>query len=81
MVIADLTAVQDTICICRQGLHEAKLIPQLLCQSLRAVAHFIRQISAVGTGIGDQLLLIKALGIVQGLLGGEAVIAVGIPLQ
>ncbi len=81
MMIADLMAVQDTIRICRQGLHEAEFVPQLLCQTFRAVAHFIRQIPAVGTGIGDQLLLIKALGIIQGLLGGESIIAVGIPLQ
>ena len=46
-----------------------------------AVFHIIRQISAVGAGIGAELLLIKALNIIQSLLGGIAKGTVRISLQ
>ena len=45
------------------------------------ILHIVRQIPAVCSGISDEFLFIQTLGIIQGLLGGEAQDTVGISLQ
>lgn len=47
----------------------------------QAIRHFRGQITAVGAGIGAELLFIQALEIIQCPLGGEAKNSVGITLQ
>ena len=49
--------------------------------SFHSLAHIIRQISAVGAGIGTELLFVKALHIVKCLLCGVTVDAVCIALE
>ena len=52
------------------------------CQPFRKrLRHVIRQIPAVGPGIGDQLFLIQALSVIQCLLGRESEDPVGVALQ
>ena len=46
-----------------------------------AVCHIFGEVSAIGTGIGAELLFIKALNIVQGLLCGVTELTVCIPLE
>ena len=54
-------------------------------RSLQKLRHcgsgVLRQIIGIGTGIGQQLLFIEGLGIVQHLLGGVAKQPVSIPLE
>ena len=50
-------------------------------QGRDAGLHIIRKIPAVGSGVGGQLLFIKALEVVEGLLGGVAEQPVGLPLE
>ena len=83
-MIADLAAVENR---CRTGraLSEGisgdpELIGYCLDQVRKHLPHIVCQIAAVCAGIGHQLLLIQALGVVQGLLSGEAEYTVCISL-
>ena len=54
---------------------------QIRHKMLCCLAHVLGQILAVRTGIGQQSLLVKLLGIIKGLLCREAEQAVSFPLQ
>ncbi len=47
----------------------------------RRLLHVIGEEAAVRPGVGQQALFIQRLGVVKGLLGGEAEKSVGLPLQ
>ena len=73
MVVADLAAVNDTGNVpvkSRNGKrHNGRCH---VAQSGNGVFHILRQIIGVGTGIGQKLLFVKGLCVVQNLLGGVA---------
>ena len=85
MVVADLAAVKDGCRTYRTRAESLASVTELVChgsnQRRQHFPHVIRQVPAVGPGIGDQFLLIKALGVVQGLLRCEAKNTVCITLQ
>ena len=88
MVIADLSAVTHHIygdfCVVVRfqcGCINTDFLRHLRNEGRQHRLHVIRQISAVGTGIGHQLLFIKRLGVVQRLLCCKAEDTVGIALQ
>ena len=74
MVIGDFLRIDDLRCI-----HRCRYI----CLNLKALldhrnkfrhqrCHIIRQIPAVGTGIGYEFFLIQSLRVIQCLLGSES---------
>ena len=83
MVVAHLFAVQHPAKLRGQAKprHKGKQRPQTGHKVFRRWQHIIGQILAVGAGIGQQLLFVKLLGIVKGLLGGKSKQAVCLPLQ
>ena len=82
MVIGDLLVVHDLLrmdgsvihALCGEGLegHTHQL--------RQAGSHVIGQEPAVGTGIGDELLFVEVLGVIQGLLCRVAQLSVGVTL-
>ena len=84
-MVADLAAVKDrrrVDWVCMQGIAGEMNLPRNRTdQRGQHLPHIIRQVPAVGPGVGDQLLFIEALGIVQSLLGCEAEHSVSIALQ
>ena len=83
VVVAYLFAVQHPAKLRGQvkPRRKGKQRPQAGHKAFRRWQHIIGQILAVGAGIGQQLLFIKLLGIVKGLLGGKSKQPVCLPLQ
>ena len=81
MVVTDFGTVADLSQDDHSGSIRTGDISSAKRNASYAAFHIIRQISAVGAGIGAELLLIEALHIIQGLLGGIAMDAVRISLQ
>ncbi len=63
------------------SLPDSEFLRHLRDQARQHGLHVLRQISAIGTWIGHQFLLIERLGVIQSLLCGEAENTVGVPLQ
>ena len=82
MVVADLAAVNDTgnVPVKRRNgkRHDGRCH---IAQSGNTVFHVLRQIIGVGTGIGQKLLFVECLGVVQYLLGGVAIEPVPVTLE
>ena len=83
VVVADLLPVDDL-----GGVHggggvwgDITLFPHHIHQPRQHPRHVLREVAAVRPGVGDELLLIEALGVVQGLLRRESQLAVGVPLE
>ena len=83
VVVAYLFAVQHPAKLRGQvkPRRKGKQRPQAGHKAFRRWQHIIGQILAVGAGIGQQLLFVKLLGIVKGLLGGKSKQAICLPLQ
>ena len=83
MVVGHLGAVRHLGGVHResQPLHTVQRPGHSLAQRGQAVRHILRQIAAVRPGVGGQPLLVKALQIVKGFLGGVAEQPVGFPLE
>ncbi len=83
MVVAHLGAVQDTADLRRERrtLHERQNGDDTGHDARRCLLHVVGKEAAVRPGVGQQALFIQRLGVVKGLLGGEAEKPVGLPLQ
>ena len=83
VVVAHLGAVQDAADLRgeRRTLHERQHGNEVGHDARRRLLHVVGEKAAVRPGIGQQALFIQRLGVVKGLLGGEAEKPVGLPLQ
>ena len=83
MVIGDLFIVDDlrSVHMNRDAAHLRHRRCHVAYERWQTVCHIRGQIPAVGARIGAELLFIKALEVVQRLLGGEAKNPVGVALQ
>ena len=83
VVVAHLGAVQDAADLRgeRRTLHERQNGDDTGHDARRRLLHVVGEEAAVRPGIGQQALFIQRLGVVKGLLGGEAEKPVGLPLQ
>ena len=83
MVVGHLLPVDDL-----SGVHggggvrgDITLFLHHLHQPRQHPRHVLREVAAVRPGVGDELLLIEALSVVQSLLRREAQLTVGVPLE
>ena len=67
-MVADLFAVDDLFCVDGDFAGYTKVCGGLTNQVRQTRLHILGQIPAVGAGVGHQLLFIKGLGVVEGLL-------------
>ena len=83
MVIGDFLGIDDLRCIHRCCLIRLNLKALLDHRNKfrHQRCHIIRQIPAVGTGIGHEFLLVQSLRIIQGLLGSESQLPVCFSLK
>lgn len=79
MVIAYLFAVAEVVrgsfrvvIRCGDSVRSSNLFRHMSQQVREHRFYIFRQVPAVGTRVGDQLLLIEGLGVVQRLLGRKA---------
>ena len=83
MVVGDFLPVDDLGGVHRRGgiRGDAPLFLHHPHQTRQHPRHILCEIAAVRPGVGDELLLIEALGVVEGLLRRESKLAVGVPLE
>ena len=83
VVVRDLFIIDDLrgVHMNRDAAHLRHCRSHIACECGQTVCHIRGQIPAVGAGIGAKLLFIKALEVVQRLLGGKAKNPVGVALQ
>ena len=83
VVIGDLFIIDDLrgVYMKRDAAHLRHRRCHVAYERWQTVCHIRGQIPAVGAGIGAELLFIKALEVVQRLLGGKAKNPVGVALQ
>ena len=81
VVVADFAVVDHLSCMGRHSFIHIKSFHSSRYQPRQRCRHIFRQKTAVCSGIGDELLFIKALSIVQGLLCSKAQQAVSISLE
>ena len=83
MVIGHFLGIDDLRCIHRCWLIRLNLKALLDHRNKfrHQRCHIIRQIPAVGTGIGHEFLLVQSLRVIQGLLGSESQLPVCFSLK
>ena len=83
MVIGDFLGIDDLRCIhrCRHIRLNLKALLDHRNKFRHQRCHIIRQIPAVGTGIGHEFLLVQSLRVIQGLLGSESQLPVCFSLK
>ena len=82
MVVCDLFVIHNLLRMDRYVIHTwgGECVESHIYEVWQIVCHIVRQVSAVGTGISDQLLFIEVLGVIQCLLCRIAQHTVGISL-
>ena len=82
MVVCDLFVIHNLLRMDRYVIHTwgGECVESHIYKVRKIVCHIVCQVSAVGSGISDQLLFIKVLGVIQSLLCRIAQHTVGISL-
>ena len=83
MVICDLFVIHNLLRMDRYVIHTRReeCVESHIYEVWQIVCHIVCQVSAVCTGISDQLLFIEVLGVIQSLLCRIAQHTVGVSLQ
>ena len=81
MVVGDFAAIVDLLHMDGNRLLHGKRPARVRHQPRKGCRHILRQKATIRSGIGDEPLFVKTLGIIQGLLCRKTQQAVGIPLQ
>ena len=83
MMVCDLFVIHNLLRMDRYIIHTwgGEYVESHIYEVWQIVCHIVRQVSAVGTGISDQRLFIKVLGVIQSLLCRIAQHTVGVSLQ
>ena len=81
MMIGDFVAINDLLCMDRNGIFQAEGFCRIRDQPRQGCGHILGQKAAVRAGISEHFLFVKALCIVQCLLCRKSQQTVGIPLE